>query len=226
MRLVVLTGGVSTGKSTSAKLFRKHKIPVIVFDEIVDKVISPSSPAYQHILKHFGGNVMKSDGSVDRRLLNEVTWHDPNKKKLFDDIIRPYASKQIFLEVLFKWITYNSTIIIDISIFFEDILPHWLFNDIITVSCNESTQIMRMTVNSGFTKEEAVQRIHSQIPLEFKKAMSSIVIDNDGSFEELEEQIVGTIKKWEKQPTSYYKYPSPFVALLMILVVVFIILSI
>ena len=212
MRLVILTGGVATGKTTAMRLFKKHGVATVEFEEVIGRALQPNTAAYAQVLQHFGGSVLKPDGSLNAKALFETVNANPSEKQVLDDITRPYVAKSAIQQILIKWLLRSSVIVVGSSVFFEDIVPGWLFNDVITVSSSPANQLQRMVSDMGCTEEIAETRMKAQIPLPFKCAMSTIVLDNDGKVEELEEQIVEVIERWNKESTPLYKWPGPILA--------------
>lgn len=217
MRLVIITGGVATGKTTASRIFKKHHIATIEFEDVMKAALQPNSPAFVEVSRHFGSSVLKPDGTLDMKRLGDITDTDPTKKKVYDDITRPYLAKSAIIRILIRWLFGASIIAIDSNVFFEDIIPCWMFNDIVTVNCSTVNQLQRLTENMGFTDEIARNKIKGQIPMPFKCAMSTVVLDNDGKVEELEEQIIEVIENWKKEKTPFYKYPDMTVLVLFFL---------
>ena len=223
MKLVILTGGVATGKTTAVHLLKKHGIATVEFEDVIGTALQPNSDAYSKILKHFGGSVLKPDGTLNIRALFDAVNADPSEKQVFDDITRPYLAKSAIYQVLIKWLMRYKVIVIGSSVFFEDIVPSWLFNDIITVSASPETQMQRLVGNMGCTEEVARDRMKAQIPLPFKCAMSTVVLDNNGDVENLDKQIVELIDRWNKQSTPLYKWPDPFLAIPVLVLLILLI---
>ena len=213
MRLVILTGGVATGKTSATRLFKKHGIATVELEDVVSAALQPNSPAFAAILKHFGGSVLRPDGSLNMKALLDAVNADPGDKQVFDDITRPYLAKSAITQILWRWVFRAHVIVIDSAVFFEDIIPEWFFNDIITVTCSPQNQLQRLMSDVGCTEEVAKSRMKAQIPLPFKCAMSTIVLDNNGKLEELEEQIGEVVDRWNHTKTPLLKWPDPFTVL-------------
>ena len=171
--------------------------------------------------------MVKPDGSLDMKILIDYVNADPNAKQLFDDVTRPYLAKSAIGQILSRYFFGAKVIVIDSAVFFEDIIPGWIFNDIITVNCSPENQFRRLMGEMGCSEEVARNRMKAQIPLPFKCAMSTIVLDNNGKVEELDEQILDVIERWKKEKTPFYKWPDPvllIVSLPLLLVLLYILI--
>ena len=136
MRLVILTGGIAPVLPVATRLFKKHSIATVELEDVVSAALQPNSPAFAAILKDFGGSVLRPDGSLNMKALLDAVNADPGDKQVFDDITRPYLAKSAITQILWRWVLRAHVIVIDSAVFFEDIIPGWFFNDIITVTCS------------------------------------------------------------------------------------------
>lgn len=217
MRIVVITGGIATGKSTADKTFRELGVPIIDCDEIVHEHQEPNGPAYKLIHEHFGDKVIAKDGTLDRKALSAIVFQNEQERRYLNHITHPLVYKTLLYRTFKLWITGASVVILDIPLFFEGKIPSWIFNDIITVSCSPEKQIERLMQRNNMTQEEAEKRIKPFMPLSKKCEMSTIVINNDGSEKELIDQVKTIVNNWKTKSPPLYKYPHPLLLLAVLL---------
>ena len=225
MRLVALTGGIATGKTTTGNILREFKIPIIDSDQIAHEVELPTGEAYPKIVAHFGDKILSPDGSIDRKALGAIVFKQESERQVLNRIVHPIVFKTLFLRAFKLWLSGESIIILDIPLFFEGRLPRFLFNDIVTVQCTTEVERQRLCARNNISTEEADRRMKHLVPMEKKISLSTIVIDNNGTEEELRSQVEEVVKKWKNQRMSFLKYPSPFLLLGYLILIIALILK-
>lgn len=193
MFLVGLTGGIATGKSSVAAVFREHDIPVIDADEIARKVVEPGKPAWHKIQKEFGSDVFLSTKELDRSKLGDLIFNDVEKRKKLNAITHPDIYRQIYWQTLKYLLQGHSFVVMDLPLLFET--GHMLnyLHKIIVVTCEEDLQLQRLIERTGFTEAKAKLRIAAQMPLEKKEERANFVIENSGSERDTREQTIKVI---------------------------------
>ncbi|GER24744.1 dephospho-CoA kinase family [Striga asiatica] len=187
MRIVGLTGGISSGKSTVSKLFKAHGIPVVDADVIARNVLKKGTGGWRKVVAAFGDEILLSSGEVDRLKLGQIVFNDPDRRQLLNRLLAPYISFGIFLEVLKLWIKGCKIIVLDVPLLFEAKMDRWT-KPIIVVWADPKTQLERLMLRDGSTAKEAQSKINAQMPLDLKKSKADIVIDNSGSLGDLNER--------------------------------------
>ncbi|KAK4492582.1 hypothetical protein RD792_003402 [Penstemon davidsonii] len=187
MRIVGLTGGIGSGKSTVSNLFKAHGIPVVDADVVARNVLKKGTGGWRKVLAAFGEDILLPSGEVDRPKLGQIVFTDPDKRQLLNRLLAPYISTGIFLEVFKLWIKGCKIIVLDVPLLFEAKMDKWT-KPIIVVWVNPETQLQRLMARDGTTAEEASSRINAQMSLDLKRDRADIVIDNSGSIEDLNEQ--------------------------------------
>ncbi|KAL0435866.1 UNVERIFIED_CONTAM: Dephospho-CoA kinase [Sesamum radiatum] len=172
MRIVGLTGGIGSGKSTVSNLFKAHGIPVVDADVVARNVLKKGTGGWRKVVAAFGDEILLPNGEVDRPKLGQVTG--------------PYISSGIFLEVFKLWMKGYKIIVLDVPLLFEAKMDKWT-KPIIVVWVDPDTQLQRLMERDGTTAEDAKSRINAQMPLDLKRTKADIVIDNSGSLEDLKE---------------------------------------
>ncbi|PIA44458.1 hypothetical protein AQUCO_01700215v1 [Aquilegia coerulea] len=187
MRIVGLTGGIASGKSTVSNLFKSNGIPVVDADLIARDVLKKGTGGWRRVVDAFGRDILQDDGEVDRAKLGQIVFSDPAKRQLLNRLLAPFISSGMFWEVFKLWIKGSKVIVLDVPLLFEAKLDRWT-KPIIVVWVDPETQLQRLMARDEISEEQAKNRINAQIPLDWKKTKADIVIDNSGSLEALHEQ--------------------------------------
>lgn len=188
MIIVGLTGSVGTGKSTVANLFKEIGAYVVDWDELAREVTRPHSKAWKEIVEYFGKDFLNEDLTINRQKLAEVVFSDKEKVTKLNHIVHPEVLKEDErMNSEIKSLDPDALIIKDIPLLFELTCPVYV-DKIVVVSASEQTQLRRLE-EKGITREDARNRIKSQLPLEEKIKSANFVINNDGSLEETKRQV-------------------------------------
>lgn len=185
-RLIGLTGGIATGKSTASNyLAHKYHLPILDADIYAREAVAVGSPILETIFQRYGDRVQQPDLSLNRSALGEIIFNDPQEKQWLESQIHPYVRDR-FQEELER--SSNNTSVLDIPLLFEANLTDTV-TEIWVVNCDRSLQISRLRQRSGLTPEQAQARIANQFPLKQKAAAADVVLDNNGSLSDLYLQI-------------------------------------
>mgnify|MGYP001770220808 CR=1 FL=1 len=195
MLTIGLTGGIASGKSTVAAMFRDLHIPVIDADEIAHRVTAIDGEAYQLIVETFGSDILDSNGAIDRRKLGAIVFHDEQKRKQLNAIVHPLVRKHMLQQKEQYARRGEKAVVLDIPLLFESNLEH-LVDRILVVYVDEQIQLRRLCERNGFSFEEAWARIKSQMPLEQKRKKADAVIDNNGTIEQTKRQLYERLVEW------------------------------
>ena len=185
---VALTGGIGTGKSTSSALFKLNGFRVVDADKIAHQTLQES---YQEIAKLFGEEYIKN-GEVNRPLLGKLIFSNQKAKRELEQLLHPKIFKKIERESE-KLDKFNFPYIIDIPLFFER--GNYPIANSIVVYTPKEIQIKRVMERDGFSKEDAIQRIESQIDIEEKRKRGDFIIDNSSSLSNLQLEVEKVSKK-------------------------------
>jgi len=188
MIIVGLTGGVGTGKSTVTNFFRKLGAYIIDWDELARKVTRPHLKAWKEIVEYFGEGILNDDLTINRQKLADIVFSDKEKVEKLNQLVHPEVFKEderITSDI--KSLDPDALIIKDIPLLFE--VAHPIFMDkVVVVSASEQTQLRRLE-EKGMSRDDAQNRIKSQLPLEKKIKSADFVINNDGPPEETKRQV-------------------------------------
>lgn len=188
MVIVGLTGGVGTGKSTVADFFGELGAHVIDWDELARQVARPHLKTWKAIVEYFGKGILNDDLTINRQKLADVAFSDRKKVEKLNQIVHPAVfeeDERITNEI--KSRDPDALIIKDIPLLFEVTRPIAL-DKIIVVSASEETQLKRLE-EKGMKREDAENRIKSQLPLDTKVRSADFVVNNDGTLEETKRQV-------------------------------------
>ena len=165
MIVVGLTGGVATGKSTIARMFKQCGAVVIDADQLVREVVKPGKPAWREIVRSFGPTILNPDRSINRRALGAIVFEKRNKLRRLERIIHPRVARiqaRLTKEAARK--IPDAIVIYDVPLLFEAGVDKRV-DKIIVVTADRETQIARLRKRNGLTRAEAIRRINSQMPL-------------------------------------------------------------
>lgn len=177
MILVGLTGGVATGKSTVAKMFKSCGAVVIDADELAREVVQPGKPAWRDIVHRFGKSVLDSDRTINRQQLGQTVFRDRTKLQQLERIIHPrVAAEQKRLTRQASGKNPNAVVIYDVPLLFEAGIDKRV-DKIIVVTADRETQITRLRKRNTLSRTEALRRIRSQMPLTMKRLRADYVLD-------------------------------------------------
>ncbi|OQY39757.1 dephospho-CoA kinase [Candidatus Atribacteria bacterium 4572_76] len=189
--IIGLTGGIVSGKSTVALMFKDLGAKIVDADKLGHSVILPHEPAWEKIVKIFGKDVLQNDLTIDREKLGKIVFANQSLLKKLNDITHPEITKIIKKEIdSLKNKTYNQKkiLIIDAALIYEAKIDR-LMDKIIVVYIDEDEQIKRLIKRNNLSKDEALQRIKSQMPMKEKVKMADYVIDNSNSLDKTKKQV-------------------------------------
>jgi dephospho-CoA kinase len=178
--LVGLTGGIATGKSAVAEVFRALGCVVIDADLLAREVVQPGEPALAEIAREFGPGVLQPDGRLDRKALGTIVFADDGRRRRLEAITHPRIRERLarHLDALTAQ-RFRGLVIFDAPVIVES--GAWRTMDrLVVVVADEPTQIARLMARDGIGRPEALQRVHSQMPLEDKARLAHYVVDNSG----------------------------------------------
>lgn len=196
MALIIgLTGSIASGKSTISLMFDDIHINVIDADKIAREVVYPNNKAYDDIVDYFGEEILREDQTIDRKALGQIVFHDQKKLDVLNGFVHPRIRERMIEKRDLLIEKGEQVIVLDIPLLFENNLDV-LVDRTIVVYVKEETQIERLMNREQFTREEAINRIQLQMPLEEKKLRADAVIDNNGSKYDSFKQLQDILKSW------------------------------
>jgi dephospho-CoA kinase len=185
-RLIGLTGGISTGKSTVAKyLETAYKLPILDADIYARDAVKVGSTAIKAIASRYGATILFADGSLNRQQLGNIIFHDASERQWLEKQIHPYVRDAFRREIDNSL---ANTIVLVVPLLFEAQMTY-LVTETWVVYCNPVQQLARLRQRGGLTLEAAQARISSQMPIEEKCDRADLVLDNSSTLESLFKQV-------------------------------------
>ncbi|NEO03821.1 MAG: dephospho-CoA kinase [Moorea sp. SIO3I7] len=185
-RIIGLTGGIATGKTTvSNYLADTYRLPILDADIYAREAVQPDSPILKQIYQRYGLQVQHSDGTLNRKRLGEIIFSNPAERQWLEQQIHPYVRDR-FLYQLDTILA--PTVILVIPLLFEAKMTD-LVTETWVVSCSPEQQLKRIQKRDRISKEQAQARINSQLSLQEKIALADLVLDNSSTKEALIQQV-------------------------------------
>ena len=197
VRIIGLTGGIASGKSTVTSYLREKGYPVIDADQVVHDLQAPGGELYQALVEHFGREVLLDTGDLNRPALaqrifssqKEIVWSN----QVQGDIIRKALARE--RDRLAKT---EDIFFMDIPLLIEQGYLDW-FDQVWLVYVTEDTQLERLMERNALTEVQARDRLVAQMPLDEKKALVDLVIDNNSQRDHLYQEIYRAIEQIERR---------------------------
>lgn len=194
MKVIGLTGNIASGKSSVAAMFEELGARTIDADEIARLVVEPGKPAWREIIEKFGKDILEHDDTINRKKLGEIIFNDEDKRKTLNEITHPRIIGKI-RELVHEYAKKKvPVVIIEAALIVEKGGLRDLIEGLIVVTSDEESQIKRLMERNGYSREEAVSRLGSQMPALEKLKYADYVIDNSGSLENTRIEVKGV---WE-----------------------------
>ena len=194
-KVLGLTGGIASGKSTVSEYFRTFGIPIIDADKVAHDVMRAGQPVVREIAETFGEEVIFPNGEIDREKLGQIVFKDSDKRKQLDNLVRAEIRDEIERGIKILVDENKPLIILDIPLLFEANYEK-MVDEVMVVYVDTTTQKERLlNRNKDLTSEDADNRIQSQMPLKDKAEKADVVIDNNGTIDASRKQV----EKWLKE---------------------------
>jgi dephospho-CoA kinase len=194
MIVVGLTGGVATGKSTVAEMFRQCGAVVIDADQLARDIVKPGKPAWREIVKTFGKTILNPDRTLNRQRLGAIVFGNRTKLRQLEHIIHPrVAREQARLTRQAAQKDPRAVVIYDVPLLFEAKIDTRVACTIV-VTANRETQIARLKKRNRLSRAEAIRRINSQMPLEKKIQRASYILNGTSPRPLLRRQVGQLVK--------------------------------
>ncbi len=193
MKLIGLTGGIASGKSTVARLLAERGVPIIDADQLAREVVEPDRPAWREIAARWP-QVIRPDRTLDRAKLGAIVFADADERKALSRITIPRIAEATFERVTALRERGEPIAVFEAATLFEEGLEG-MVNGVLVVSLPPAEQVKRLMARNGLTEQEAWARLNAQLPLEEKVRRATWVLENSGTPEELRDKVAAI---WEK----------------------------
>ena len=194
MKLIGLTGGIASGKSTVAKILRQLGAAIVDADGLSREVVEPGSDGWKEIVATFGTEILQADQTLDRQKLRTLIFNNPDARKQLEAIIHPKVRALAEQRIRQHGDAGFAIVVYEVPLLFEGKIHEWL-RPVILVACNGDTQRSRLQKRDSITREAAQKIIDAQMSLEEKRRLADYVIENDGSLADLENQVRAVVAK-------------------------------
>jgi dephospho-CoA kinase len=188
VRIVGLTGGIGTGKSTVSGMLRELGATVIDADEATRTVQAPGSEGLRQLVEAFGPGIQAPSGELDRAALAEIAFRDPAARERLNGIVHPLVRAEMAQRQAEAAERGDPVVVLDIPLLFEA-RGAGAFETVLLVYAPEELQLRRLVELRGMTPEQARARVAAQMPIEEKRRLATHVIDNTGDLDSLRAQV-------------------------------------
>ncbi len=195
MKVIGLTGGIASGKSTVAGVLEELGAAVIDADQLAREVVAPGMPAYAAIVARFGASILNPDRTIDRKALGRIVFADPEARRRLESITHP-AIRARADERLAELRQTGTPVVFYMAALLIEAGASSRVDEIWVVYADRETQLERLTHRDNIGRDEALQRLAAQMPMDEKKTYGAVVIDNRGTPEETERQVR---QAWEQE---------------------------
>lgn len=188
LKVIGLTGGIATGKSSVARVLRHRGIPVVDADDAARAVVAPGTPGLAAIVQAFGEGVLTSAGELDRGAMRARIIQDPRARRTLESITHPAIFAHMHRALADIAGQGHRVAVVEAALMVET-GSYRLYDALWVVSCHPDTQLERLTSRDDMTEEAARGLIAAQLPLAEKESVADVVLRNDGDLKELEAKV-------------------------------------
>jgi dephospho-CoA kinase len=187
LKLIGLTGGAGSGKSTVAEMFRELGAVVVDADEATHAVYASGSEGFNQVVREFGQEYVR-DGQIDRARLGEVVFHDEGARSRLNAIVHPLVRQWMADRTAEAFDDGAKVVIHDVPLLFENGLEG-VYSDVVLVYTPAAVQLARLTEGRGLSMDRANAMLAAQMPIDEKRGRAQHLIDNSGTPEETRDQV-------------------------------------
>jgi dephospho-CoA kinase len=195
IRIIGLTGGVATGKSTVARFFEERGVPVIDADQLAREAVRPGSPCLTRLAALFGNGVINAEGTLDRKRMGSIAFGNAEKRRLLEQVLHPEIRRLAEERIAHAAAAGRRTVVYMAPLLIEAGVTDRV-DEIWVVTVRPDIQLERIMARDGIGREEAERIIASQMPLAEKERHGRVVIDNSGTPEETRHLLAAI---WERE---------------------------
>jgi len=201
IRVIGLTGGIATGKSSVARFFEERGVPVIDADLLAREAVEPGSPCLARLAALFGAGVINADGGLDRKRVGGIVFGDAEKRRLLESVLHPEI-RRLAEERIARAAAAGERVVIYMAPLLIEAGVADRVDEIWVVTVRPEIQLERLMARDRIGREEAGRIIASQMPLAEKERHGRVVIDNSGTPEETRRLLAAI---WEREITEQHE---------------------
>jgi len=198
MRVIGLTGGIASGKSTAAQCLAELGAHIIDADRLGHRVYEPGTPGFQKVVNAFGHDIVAKDGTIDRRVLGGKVFGAPEQMERLNEIAWPEIKKLAAQEIKDAKKRGDEFIVLEAAVLLE---AGWedLVDEVWVVTTKVATAVDRLKTRNGLSEDAAMARINSQMSNKERAERADVKIENSGSVEDLQRRVMRQWKQLEKR---------------------------
>jgi len=184
-KVIGLTGGIASGKSTVGRMLSEQNFPIIDTDKLAREVVEPGKPALEELVSTFGREILRDNETLDRHQMLNVILTDADARQLVEKIIHPHVFKRMDQILQQLAASGNNVVIVEVPLLFE---AGWqdLFDYVVSVVAPEPICIKRLAERKKMSIDMASRWMATQIPQEVKARKSDYVVHNNAGLDELQ----------------------------------------
>ena len=190
-KIIGITGGIASGKSTVTNFLRKQGFQVVDADAVVHQLQKPGGRLFEALVQHFGQEIILENGELNRPLLASLIFSNPEEREWSKQIQGEIIRKE--LATLRDQLAQTEVFFMDIPLLFEQDYVSW-FDETWLVYVDRDVQVERLMKRDHLSKDEAESRLAAQWPLEKKKHLASNILDNNGNQDQLLTQVFSLLE--------------------------------
>lgn len=194
MVVVGLTGGICSGKSTVAAMFKGLGATVIDADRVAHELVEPDRPLFEAVVSTFGREVVGAGGRIDRRRLGAIVFADLKARRQLEALLHPAIIRECERRIQRAGVLGAVVCLVDAALLIESGW-HARCDAVILVEASEAVRLDRLVRSRDLSQDEAMQRVRSQMPQQEKRCHAHYVIENEGPLEETARQVQAV---WEQ----------------------------
>ncbi|WP_115230196.1 dephospho-CoA kinase [Iodobacter fluviatilis] len=202
MKIIGLTGGIGSGKSTVARLFAELGVPVIDTDEIAHELSHPPSKALEQIALEFGTDFIEKEGGLNRARMRELIFADADAKVKLENIFHPRI-KTIVMQQLDKQAIHTPYVLLVVPLLFETNTYSSIIDSSLLVDCSEEHQIERVKLRSGLKNTEITAIIANQLPRKARIQRANDIILNESTLAHLQSSVSALHQRYQDQTCRF-----------------------
>ena len=177
MRLIGVTGGIATGKSTVDRMLADHGAIVIDADELAREAVRPGEPTLDEVATRFGRDVIRPDGTLDRGRVGEIVFADAEARRDLERITHPRIMELMQERIAAALASPVPLVAVDVPLLFEN-AREAMFEGVLLVYAPRDVQLRRLRERNGLDEDAALQRLAAQLPIDEKRDRATWIIDN------------------------------------------------
>ena len=206
--LLGVTGGIASGKTTVTEMLKALGTPVIDLDVIARQVVEPGTPALKKIVDYFGKQVLKEDGTLDRKKVSGIVFRDIEKRKKLESFTHPPIYEEFFKQV-HEIAGKDPDAIIAVAVpLLVELNLQYMFDKLLVVYIPREDQIKRLAERDKISEVEAANILGSQLPIDEKAGYADYIVNNENSFEETRKQVENVMQSLKKITSRGSAYPE------------------